>query len=224
TEDVTTNTNTIAFRRDNLLDDGQAQDNLIGGGAYYVSNPAPTYELDPELIYFDAEWQEGRVELLDGDVYRADLRYRVLDQKFEVLVEGEAYELDNNQIARVDIADAYFILMVDPLNRLNGRHIHQLHFIGGDMQILEQHEADWQDPPEQNMFDTREQHRTVKRTSTTVFGQDGQFNVLRNNRSLTRLLGLAKGSDAMDFVRSRRLQLKEAADAARLLSFLVSEQ
>lgn len=208
------------FSRKAMMNDGRVENALVSGGAYYISNPAPTYEIDMNLVYHQAAWQASTIELLDGSTFTAKARYRVLDQKFEVLVDGEAYELDNARLLKITVGDQRFALLPDFQLKEPGRLIYQVHYRNENREVLERHHAKWQDPPQQNMFDTREQHRTVRRSAETYFRDGGEVIQLKNNKELVKILGLPKKGDAADYIKAKGLKLQHAADAAELLNFL----
>lgn len=196
---------------------------LAAGGAFYVSNPSPTYEVDVEKAYYDPEWQDGEVRMVNGDFYKAKLRYRIIDQAFEVLHEGEAYELKQNQLQGIYLGGTRFILMPDPLLKKRGVHIYELHYNTNNYQLVEHHGAQWQDPPEQNMFDTREQHKTIKSMKELIFRTPAGFEVLNGPKDLLRILGFDKKSTQARYAKRNNLKLNQAADIIAFLEYLEGE-
>jgi len=220
TEDYVVQTETKDFTREALVNQGNPQAALAQGGLFYVSNPSPTYEVDMKLLYHTPAWQPARSTLLGEDDVELEGRYQVLDQKFEVLYEGEAYDMDSERMMSIRIGDDQFVFLPDPLLRRRGRVIHQVHFQDDKYQLLEQHRAEWQDPPERNMFDTRANHRKLRRYRTLVLRMDNKYYEVRNGKDLFKLLGLPKKGRAASFAKREGLKLNRGADAAKLLAFL----
>lgn len=198
--------------------------NLAAGGFYYVSNPSPTYEVDLEKAYLDPNWQVGEVRMVNGDFYKAELRYRIIDQSFEVLHEGEAYELKQDQLQSIYINKDRFILMPDPMLKKRGMHIYQLHYNTNNYQLIEYHGAQWQDPPEQNMFDTRERHRTIKSMKELIIRTPEGFSMLKSPKDLLKLLAIDKKSVEAKYVKRNGLKLNQADDIIVFLEYLEERQ
>lgn len=193
---------------------------LMSGSAFYISNPSPTYEVDMNLAYHNPEWQLATVRLVTGDLYEIKGRYRIIDQQFEVLHEGVAYELKKDQLQRVVIGEANFLMMPDPLLKKRGAHIYQRHYASKSYQVLEYHGAQWQDPPEQNMFDTREQHRTIKEKKELILSTGGAFFLIKRNKDVLKALGLSKKSAAANFIRRENLKVSEVDELVTFLEYL----
>jgi hypothetical protein len=160
------------------------------------------------------------VRLVNGDTYEIKGRYRIIDQQFEVLHNGEAYELKKDQLHRIIIGEADFLMMPDPLLKKRGAHIYQRHYASKSYQLLEYHGAQWQDPPEQNMFDTREQHRTIKEMKELILRNDGNFFLIKKNRDVFNALGISKKSAAANFARRQNLKVSEIDDLVTFLEYL----
>lgn len=196
---------------------------LMSGAAFYISNPSPAYKVDMELAYHNPAWQVASVRLITGDAYEIKGRYRIIDQQFEVLHKGEAYELKKDQLQRIVIGEDDFILMPDPMLKKRGAQIYQRHYASKSYQLIEHHGAQWQDPPEQNMFDTREQHRTIKEMKELLLRANGDFFLIKKNRDVFDALGIAKKSAAANYVRRENLKITDAEDLVKFLQHLDGE-
>lgn len=199
---------------------GSAEGNLINGGSYYVSNPSPTYKVDVKKAYHNPEWQDAEVRMVNGDYYKAKVRYRVIDQAFEIQHEGEAYELKKDQLQGVYIGQDRFVMMPDPLLKKRGAHIYQLHYSSPKYQLVEFHGAQWQDPPKQNMFDTSDQHRTIKSMKQLIIRTASGFHLLKSPKDLINALGLDKKSPQAKYAKKQQLKLNKAADVVAFLKYL----
>lgn len=193
---------------------------LVAGGSYYVSNPSPTYEVDVKLAYHNPNWQMATVRMINGETYETKGRYRVIDQSFEVLHEGEAYELKKQQLQGITIGKDRFLMMPDPLFKRSGAVIYQLHYNSADYQLLEYHNAEWQEPQKQNMFDTREQHRTIKLSEELVIRANGRFQRIKSQGDAIKIFGIGKKSVASKYIKKNKLKLNQAADLVQFLEYL----
>ena len=193
---------------------------LTAGGAFYVSNPTPLYEVDAEKAYLDPAFEPLTIILQSGEEYDLPGRIRLVDQKIEVEVEGEIYDLDNQVLkAVITPQDRVYISAFDPVGRIKGAQIYEVVFAHEDRRLLVNQSTMWEDPPQQNMFDTREVHRTLKRI-TRVYLVDGSRSTEINRLSdLLDALGLDRSSRAGQYARREGLK-NEAADYVALLNFV----
>ncbi|CAH1001813.1 hypothetical protein LEM8419_02720 [Neolewinella maritima] len=201
----------------NLQDPSAA---LTAGGAFYVSNPTFAYEIDPKKAYLNPTFQPLSIVLLNGQEYELPGRIRLIDQKVEVQMDDKVYDLDNQKVqAIIDAQGRVFVSGFDPTGRIKGTHLYEVAFAGADRRLLVNHSTVWEDPPQQNMFDTSEQRKTLKSVTRTylVVGSNG----LEINRlsDLADVLGLSKRSEGMQFAKRNRLR-NETADYVDLLQFI----
>lgn len=206
--------------RESLLNDGGSMNTLNNGGAFFISNPSPSYKVDVKLAYHNPEWQTTEVRMINGDKYKIKGRYRVIDQAFEVLHEGEAYELKKQQLQSVLIGEDRFLMMPDPMLKKRGAVIYQLHYTSGAYQLIEYHGAQWQEPKEQNMFDTSEQHRTIKPMKELILRTKGEFVKVKTHGEALRSLGVDKKSVQAKYAKKNKLKLNRSADLIQFLEYL----
>ncbi|PHI20640.1 hypothetical protein CEQ90_06170 [Lewinellaceae bacterium SD302] len=199
---------------------GTTEANLVNGGAFYLSNPSPTYKIEVEKAYHKPEWQKSTVRMVNGNSYGIQGRYRVIDQAFEVLHQGEAYELKKEQLQSVTIGEDRFLMMPDPMLKKRGAVIYQLHYTSGAYQLIEYHGAQWQEPKEQNMFDTSEQHRTIKPMKELILRTKGEFVKIKNHGEALRSLGVDKKSVQAKYAKKNKLKLNRSADLIQFLEYL----
>ncbi|MEM1359674.1 MAG: hypothetical protein AAGF89_15835 [Bacteroidota bacterium] len=189
---------------------------LSNGGAFYVSNPPPLMELDPEKAYLRTEWEPLVVRLMNGKTSELTGRYRLLDQKFEIKVDGELYEIYSTMISAARLGDDEFVLLPEA----NGTKIYQVHFQGEDYQLWSHHWADWQEPKSQNMFDTSDAKKTLKRDEDLLLLHPGGRDKVKNKKQLQQLLGLQKNGKEMKYVKNMRLDLRKGSDVTKLLEYM----
>lgn len=222
--DLSTQTRSSIQQKEAILNNNTNPNAILaGGGAFYISNPAPLYKVDVEKAYVDPHFQDLQVILVDGQEHTLPGRVRLIDQKVEVEMEDGVYELDNRMIkAIVDTKGRVYVPGFDPTGRIKGTQLYEVAFAGRENRLLIHHAAEWQDPPPQTMFDTQEQRRTLKSVDRVyVVGNNTGAEIKRMN-DLLKFLRLGKETDAGRYVKRQRLQ-NEIADYALLLKF-VEEQ
>ncbi|MBB4080605.1 hypothetical protein GGR28_003240 [Lewinella aquimaris] len=180
---------------------------LTAGGAFYVSNPDLAYEIDAERAYLDSEFTLFYVRLKSGEDYQMPGRIRLVDQKVEVKVEGEVYELDSRAVQTVqDNNGRVFISGFDPVGRIKGVQWYEVAFTGKQYRMLIHESTAWQDPPQKNMFDTSEPRRTLKRVTRYYFiSPGGSVEVDKMKDVLNNLRG-KEADTAAQYVRKERLK------------------
>ena len=196
---------------------------LTGGGAFYVSNPPPLYEVDTEKAYFNADFAPLIVILQNGDEYELPGRVRLIDQKIEVEVDGEMYDLDNRVIqAVIDFDDRVFVAGFDPAGRIKGTHLYEVIYAYGNRRLLVNHGTVWEDPPQRNMFDTQEARKTLKRIERVYLIDGPRSTEIDRLADLLNALSLDRGSRGGQYVKRERLK-NEVVDYVALLEFLETQ-
>jgi len=203
-----------------MLNNGGANQALIKGGAFFVSNPPPALELDPHKAYFRTEWDSLVVRLMDGRTAKLMGRYRVIDQKFEINEDGEIYEIFSSLISKAKLGDDNFVLLPDGA----GTKIYQLHFKGGDYRLWSHHRTEWNEPEKQTMFDTREVKKTMRREEDIYLLYPGGQDLIKNRKELIKALGIAKGGPELKYAKKAGLDLRKVAGIKDLLVFMTEEK
>lgn len=163
--DITGNNLSKDKTRQGVFNAGTSPDAiLVAGGAFYVSSPSPTYKVEPEKAYVNPAFTECRAALRKGGYIDIMARIRRTDQKIEFNYEGEIYELKSTHIERLESLEdnRSWLLLFDPLRKDKGIGLYEELYTDGDSRLLLLETAEWQDPPKQNMFDTRDVHRTLE--------------------------------------------------------------
>ncbi len=193
---------------------------LTRGGAFYVSNPTPLYEVDAEKAYLDSEFRSLTVILQNGEEYDLPGRVRLIDQKIEVKVNGEVYDLDNQVVkAVIDSEDRVFVAAFDPVGRIKGTQLYEVAYLNADRRLLVNHGTVWEDPPRQNMFDTREAHKTLKRMERVYLIDGPRSTEIDRLADVLNALYLDRGSRGAQYAKREGLR-NEVADYVALLRFL----
>lgn len=193
---------------------------LSNGGAFYVSNPPPLMELDPEKAYLRTDWETLVVRLMDGKTSELIGRYRLVDQKFEIKVDGELYEIYSTMISAAKLGEDNFVLLPEA----SGTKIYQVHYQGEDYQLWSHHTSDWQEPEKQNMFDTRDAKRTLKKEEKLLLLHPEGRDQVKNKKQLLQMLKLEKNGREMKYAKNMRLDLHKGADVAKLLVYMTEQQ
>lgn len=197
---------------------------LTAGGAFYVSNPVLAFEVDTEKAYLNPEFTPFSVVLRNGKEYEMPGRIRLVDQKVEVKVDGEVYELDSPAIqAVIDNEGRVFISGFDPVGRTKGVQWYEVAFAGENYRFLILENTVWQDPPQKNMFDTSEPRKTLKRvTRYYLLASGGNQEIDKMKDLLTGLEGKDRET-AAQYVKQERLKNTEG-DYLTLLNYLEGRQ
>lgn len=210
--------------RESMFNNGNANAVLTGGGAFYVSNPPPLYEVDLEKAYLNPEFQNLTIQLVDGKEYTLPGRIRLTDQRIEVRMEDGIYDLDNRMLKTVlTPEETTYIASFDPSGKIKGTHLYEVAFEGEDRKLLINRSAEWQDPPRQNMFDTSEPHKTLKSVERTYLISDGKVEEIHRMFDLLNALSLGRKSEEAKFVRQYKLKNNEE-DYVRLLAFIQQKE
>lgn len=189
------------------------------GGAVYVSNPSPLIELDPELAYYRTEWEPLILRLVTGKTTELTGRYRLVDQKFEIKTDDGIYEIYSTMLAEAQLGEDYFFVQAN----YGDANIYQVYFRSDDYMLLGEHVAELQEPKEQNMFDTREAKRTLKRKRTLYLRYPEGVKVeLKNKKQTMTMLRIYKGSKEASFIKREKIDLKNTTDLVKLLTFMES--
>ncbi|WP_116106455.1 hypothetical protein [Lewinella sp. IMCC34191] len=221
--DLTEQTRFNDRTRESMFNQQNPSAALAAGGAFYVSNPPPAYEVDAEKAYLDTEFVPFEIVLKDGQKYVLPGRIRLIDQKVEVKVDDEVFELDNQAVNSVTDANGrVFVPGFDPLARKSGAQWYQVAFSGKERRLLIQESTVWQDPPKKNMFDTSEPKKTLKRVTQCYLVNNGQTTEVDKMKHLLSRLGKDEGEVATDFVRRQRLK-NEPEDFVALLEYMEKE-
>lgn len=220
TDDVVEETLIADQSRQSFFNDPNNMNSLSNNGAFYVSNPSPSYKVDVKKAYHNPEWQTTEVRMINGDKYEIKGRYRVIDQAFEVLHKGEAYELKKQQLQSLLIGEDRFLMMPDPMLKRRGAVIYQLHYASSAYQLIEYHGAQWQEPKETNMFDTSEKHRTIKPMKELILRSKGEFVKVKSHNEAIRALGIDKKSIQDKYLKKNKLKLNRSADLVQFLEYL----
>ncbi|MCP9236055.1 hypothetical protein [Lewinella sp. JB7] len=193
---------------------------LVGGGNFYVSNPAPAYEVDVDKAYLNPEFQPFVVTLIDGQSFEVPARLRLIDQRIEVMVEGQAYDLDG-QVLRdaTDHRGRTFVSMFDPTGRIRGAQLYELAFVGKTNRLLVNVATVWEDPPRQNMFDTREATRKLKEVTRVYLVTSVGSTEVNQVKDLLTGLRLDRNDRAYRYAKSKKLK-NRLGDFIRLLEFV----
>ncbi len=193
---------------------------LTAGGAFYVSNPVLAFEIDAEKAYLNSEFTPFSVVLKSGEDYQMPGRIRLVDQRVEVKVEGEVYELDSRAIQAInDSHGRVFVPGFDPVGRIKGVQWYEVAFAGKRYRVLIHESTVWQDPPKKNMFDTSEPRMTLKRvTRYYLVTSGGSVEVEKMKDLLTSLEG-EESAIAAQYVRQERLN-NNKDDYIALLKYL----
>lgn len=190
---------------------------LTHGGAFYVSNPSPLVELDPKIAYYRTEWEPLVIRLVTGKTTELTGRYRLLDQKFEIQTDDGIYEIYSTMVAEAQLGNDYFIVQ----SNFGETQISQVYFRGTAHMLLGEHTADLKDPPTQNMFDTSDAKRTLKRKrSLYIRYADGVKIELKNKKQIMTILRIYKGSEGAAFIKKNKLDLKDPTDLTKLMTYL----
>ena len=193
---------------------------LTSGGAFYVSNPAKDFEVDIDKVYLNPAFDTFTVILQNGEEYELPGRVRLIDQKVEVKVDNEVYDLDNQVVqAVIDAEDRIFISGFDPIGRIKGTHLYEVAYADADRRLLVNHGTVWEDPPQRNMFDTSEARKTLKRTQRVYLIDGARSAEIDRLADLFNALSLDRGSRGVQYAKSERLR-NEVADYVALLRFL----
>ncbi|WP_420459714.1 hypothetical protein [Neolewinella sp.] len=197
---------------------------LTSGGAFYISNPTPLYEVDAEKAYLSSNFEVLTVILQNGDEYELPGRVRLIDQKIEVKIEGGVYDLDNQVVqAVIDAKDRIFVAGFDPVGRIKGTQLYEVVYANADRRLLINHSTVWEDPPQQNMFDTREAHKTLKRTERVYLIDGPRSTEIDRLADVLNALYLDRGSRGAQYAKRERLR-NEVADYVALLRFLETRE
>ena len=193
---------------------------LTSGGAFYVSNPAKDFEVDTKKAYLNPAFETFTVILQNGEEYELPARVRLIDQKIEVKVDGEVYDLDNQVVqAVIDAEDRVFVSGFDPSGRIKGTHLYEVVYANGDRRLLVNHGTVWEDPPQRNMFDTSEARKTLKRTQRVYFIDGPRSTEIDRLADVLNALSLDRGSRGAHYAKRERLR-NEVADYVALLRFM----
>lgn len=194
---------------------------LQAGGAFYVSNPPPSIELDPKKAYFRTEWDTLVIRMMTGNTVELTGRYRVFDQKFEVKANGGIYVMSNSAIMEVQLGNDYFKV----LKTYAGEDIVQVYCKTPDYSFAGMHTAELEEPKTKNMFDTSEDIAKLKRKNTLLLIQsDGLRVPLKNKKQVLLMLGVYKGSPAMQYLKKEKLDMAVPADVVKLIQFIEAEK
>lgn len=194
---------------------------LQAGGAFYVSNPPPSIELDPKKAYFRTEWDTLVIRMMTGNTVELTGRYRVFDQKFEVKANGEIYVMSNSAIMEVQLGNDYFRV----LKTYAGEDIVQVYCKTPDYSFAGMHTAELEEPKTKNMFDTSEDISKLKRKNTLLLIQsDGLRVPLKNKKQVLLMLGVYKGAPAMQYLKKEKLDMAVPADVVKLIQFIEAEK
>ncbi|WP_020568876.1 hypothetical protein [Neolewinella persica] len=216
-EDISEQTSATDESKRSFINDNAPVNRLIKGGAFYVSTPPPLMELDPKKAYYRTEWDSLVLRLVTGGTVELEGRYRLLDQKFEIKTDDGIYEIYNTMVAEAQLGDDYFAVFRDKL----GMKIFQVYYRSTNHSLIGHHSSEWQDPPNKNMFDTREAKRTLKKKQQLFIAfEGGTKEAIRNRGQLMDLLGINKKSPAGKFVKQEKIDSDNPADVVRLLQFV----
>lgn len=195
---------------------------LQAGGAFYVPNPSPVYRVDVEKAYLTKDFVPITAYLVDGQEHSTNGRLRLLDQKWEIVVEGGVFDLDNRVVQRVVTADGRtFVHALDLLGRIRGIQSYEEVGQGAGSKLFVHHRADWEEPKEQNMFDTADPERTLKRREIMVLvtESDGNHEV-KKWRDVVAVIAPDRAAEAKKFAKQHKLR-NDPAGVARVLEHLV---
>lgn len=194
---------------------------LQAGGAFYVSNPPPSIELDPKKAYYRTEWDTLVIRMMTGNTVELTGRYRIFDQKFEVKTNGGIYEMSNSAIAEVQLGSDYFKV----LKTYVGEDIIQVYCKTPEYSFAGMHSVELEDPKTKNMFDTSEDVVKLKRKNTLMLITADNLRVpLKNKKQVLLMLGVYKGSPAMQYLKKQKLDMAVPADVVELIQFIESEK
>ena len=215
--DLTQQANFNDRTRESMFNQQNPSGVLSAGGAFYVSNPPPAYEVDPQKAYLDPEFTELKVVLVDGSVHKVPGRIRIIDQQVEIKIDGEVFELDRQVVSRFsDQHGRTFVAAFDPTRRIDGIHLYRVAHADETYRLLVNEAGKWEDPPQQNMFDTSEPRRTLSSvTRYYLVGPDGAEEI-DNFRELCRALGQDKSGRVKDLQREKKGEGDEALYVALL--------
>ena len=134
-----------------FMNNTAAEASLVNGGAFYVSNPPPSYKVDVDKAYLDKEFRKMHVTFRSGDTATIFARIRVIDQKVELMREGGVYELRDNYTESIETESGEtYLFLLDPLLRSKGTGVYQRAFTGGGFNLLVHRTADWKETRPKN--------------------------------------------------------------------------
>ena len=194
---------------------------LERGGTFYVSNPAPTYEVDSKIAYLWQEFKVLDVRLITGDTVRVNGRLRLPDQKFEIMRPDGVYELDNQKIQLVSVPESgrEFVFYFDMRQKRRGLYVYEQLYDGGEQKLWVLREAGFVDSKPHSMFDTSEQVTKLKRKETVFLVENKWGTKVTSTKQLLGLLGAGKGSAAANYAKRKKLK-NDPEDLAELLRFV----
>lgn len=189
---------------------------------YFITPPPVEYSVDPEKIFYQTAYRMALIKLFGDEQMQVPARYQLLNQKFEVVLDQQVFDLDNNKLISVELGDDFFIFLLDPLKRVSDRVIHQVHFKKGNYQLLEQHRVEWQKPQLDSPYGKIENKQSLNRFSNLILQVGTKFYLIKSSKDMTKALGLSKKGAAQSYIKSEKLKLNKPEDAKRLLEFITA--
>ncbi|OAV43732.1 hypothetical protein [Lewinella sp. 4G2] len=191
---------------------------LQSGGTFYASAPPATLELTPETAYLRPEWEELVIRTTTNETATVQGRYRLIDQKFEIKDGEDIYEIYTTMVREAQLGDDYFVVQSEGAEMV----IYQVLYRDTDNQVLIKHTAEWQDPPQKNMFDTSEAVRKLKKRQITYLASNGRLIRADKKKDVLAALDLGQNQAAYAYFKKNRLNPKDEQDLIQLLTYINS--
>lgn len=189
---------------------------------YFIAPPPVEYSVDPKKLYYQAGYRNSVIEFIGDETLEVPARYQLLNQKFEVVIDRKVFDLDNDKLMSLTMGDDSFIFLYDPLRRIAGRVIHQVHFKGDNHQLLEQHQVEWQKPQLDSPYGKIENKQSLNRFNNLILQVGTKFYPINSSKDMIKALDLPKKGTAQRYIKSEKLKLNKPADAKKLLEFIAA--
>jgi hypothetical protein len=194
----------------------------LGGGANYVTyRPEAEYDLDPKLIFLDADYQPCHITLVGGLTDTLPARIQLVDQVVEVATEGKIFQVKNKSLQSVITPDGrQFVPSRLPLVVGEPAPLLEVLATTSDRELYAHRRIEWRDPSRQRTpYDQGSYKKRPYREDLYYLSGPRGMQEVRKMRELLDLLPERQQRSANNYVRDHRLRNREE-DYVDLLTFL----